>query len=63
MSEFLNTIPKFPIRNAGITKQFYQNQLEFELIADYGNYLLFKKENIEIHFFEHKELNPLENYS
>ena len=62
MSEFTIVIPKLPMRNAEITKKFYQNQLEFELIGDYGNYLLFKKDTIELHFFEFADLNPLENY-
>lgn len=62
MSEFLNLIPKLPMRSAEITKQFYKNQLHFELIGDYGNYLLFKNGLVEIHFFEFVDLNPLENY-
>jgi hypothetical protein len=55
-------IPKLPMRNKTITREFYLNQLSFELIADYGNYILVKKDDIEIHFFEFKSLNPLENY-
>ena len=62
MSEFLTIIPKLPMRNVEVTKQFYQNQLNFELIGDYGNYVLFKKGTIEIHFFAFEDLNPLENY-
>ena len=55
-------IPKLPMRNKTLTKEFYLNQLSFELIADYGDYILLKKDEIEIHFFEFKSLNPLENY-
>ena len=62
MSEFLNACPKLPMRNAAITKKFYQKNLQFELIGDYGNYLMFKKDTVEIHFFEFTDLNPLENY-
>ncbi len=36
--------------------------LGFEEIADYGDYILIRKEAIEIHFFEFKDLNPNENY-
>jgi hypothetical protein len=50
------------MRNKTHTKEFYLNQLSFELIADFGDYLLLKKEVIEIHFFEFKSLNPNENY-
>lgn len=55
-------IPKLPMRDKMLTKEFYLNQLSFELISDYGDYILFKKDQIEIHFFEFKTLNPLENY-
>jgi hypothetical protein len=30
--------------------------------ADYDEYLMIQKDNIQIHFFEFKELNPKENY-
>ena len=55
-------IPKLPMRNKMLTKEFYLNQLSFELISDYGDYILLKKDEIEIHFFEFKSLDPLENY-
>ena len=55
-------IPKLPMRDKMLTKEFYLNQLSFELISDYGDYILIKKNQIEIHFFEFKSLDPLENY-
>ncbi len=55
-------IPKLPMRNKSLTKEFYLNELSFELMADYGDYILLKKDEIEIHFFEFKDLNPKENY-
>ena len=55
-------IPKLPMRNKILTSEFYLKQLSFELISDYGDYILLKKDQIEIHFFEFKTLNPLENY-
>jgi hypothetical protein len=55
-------IPKLPMHDKILTKEFYLNQLSFELISDYGDYILLKKDQIEIHFFEFKTLNPLENY-
>lgn len=54
--------PKLPMRNKVATKAFYINQLGFSEMGDYGDYLLIKKDNIEIHFFEFKELDPKENY-
>lgn len=54
--------PKLPMRDKNATKEFYLNKLKFSEIADYGDYLLIKKDNIEIHFFEFKDLDPKENY-
>ena len=56
--------PKLPMRNKMATKDFYIHKLGFEDIgaADYEGYLILKKDQIEIHFFEFKALNPLENY-
>ena len=56
--------PKLPMRNKAVTKDFYVNQLGFRDIGatDYDGYLMVKKDNIEIHFFEFATLNPKENY-
>lgn len=54
--------PKLPMRNKTLTKEFYINKLEFIEIADYGDYLLMRKDQVEIHFFEFKDLDPKENY-
>jgi catechol 2,3-dioxygenase-like lactoylglutathione lyase family enzyme len=54
--------PKLPMRNAAVTKKYYTDQLGFVLSADYGNYLIFDKDEVEIHFFEFEDLDPLENY-
>jgi len=50
------------MRNKILTKEFYVNQLGFKVLGDYGEYLMVQKDNIEIHFFEFKELDPRENY-
>ena len=56
--------PKLPMRSKAITKEFYINNLGFQLFGsdDYEEYLMVQKENIQIHFFEFRELNPEENY-
>ena len=54
--------PKLPMRNKGTTKDYYVNKLGFKVLGDYGDYLMVKKEGIEIHFFEFKGLNPKKNY-
>ena len=50
------------MRDKNATKEFYIDKLKFSEIADYGDYLLIKKDNIEIHFLEFKGLDPKENY-
>ena len=52
------------MRDKATTKSFYLNQLGFQDIgaADYPGYLLLEKDQIEIHFFEFKDLDPLLNY-
>lgn len=58
----INISPKLPLRNKSITKNYYINQLGFKEIGDYEGYLILQKDNIEIHFFEYKELEPSTNY-
>ena len=56
--------PKIPMRNKAATKDFYLNKLGFKEFgnADHAGYLMVQKDNIQIHFFEFKELDPKENY-
>ncbi len=56
--------PKLPMRNKSVTKDYYINMLGFYPIGteDYEGYLMLRKDGIEIHFFEFRELNPNENY-
>ena len=56
--------PKLPMRNKAVTKDYYMNQLGFKVLGnvDYDGYLMLKKDRVEIHFFEFKELDPKENY-
>ena len=56
--------PKLPMRDKAATKDYYLDRLGFTQsgTADYDGYLMVKKEGIEIHFFEYKDLNPKENY-
>lgn len=44
------------------TKDYYLSKLGFKEIGDYGDYLMLEKDDIEVHFFEFKGLNPKENY-
>ena len=54
--------PKLPVRAKSITKDFYLKNLGFKEVNDYGDYLMVRKDKIEIHFFEYKHLDPKENY-
>ena len=54
--------PKLPMRNKDITKKYYLDNLGFMESGDYGDYLMVKKDDIEIHFFEFSDLDPKENY-
>ena len=59
-----NVNPKLPMRNKTITKDYYVNKLGFQNVgsSDYDGYLMVEKDNIEIHFFEFKEIESKENY-
>jgi hypothetical protein len=54
--------PKLPMRDKAVTKKYYLNNLNFNEIGDYDDYLIVSKDKIEIHFFMFKELDPKENY-
>ncbi len=56
--------PKLPMRDKTLTKEFYADKLGFQQLgnADYDGYLMVHRDNIQIHFFEFKELDPKENY-
>ena len=56
--------PKLPMRDKNVTREFYINKLGFKEFgsADFDGYLMVEKDQIQIHFFEFKELDPKENY-
>lgn len=56
--------PKLPMRDKKVTREFYLNRLGFKEFgsADFDGYLMMEKDQIQIHFFEFKELDPKENY-
>lgn len=59
-----NIIPKLPMRNKTITSNYYISKLGFKNIGiqDFEHYLIVEKDNLQIHFFEFKTLDPKENY-
>lgn len=56
--------PKLPMRDKTVTRNYYIHQLGFRESgsADFEGYLMVEKDQVQIHFFEFKELNPAENY-
>ncbi len=56
--------PKLPMRNKSATINYYVNGLQFTVVGstDYPGYLMLEKDNIQLHFFEFKGLDPKENY-
>ncbi len=56
--------PKLPMRDKAITKKYYCNDLNFVEFgnADHEEYLMLQKDNVQIHFFIFKTLEPTENY-
>lgn len=56
--------PKLPMRQKAITRAYYTEKLGFTDIGrvDYPDYLMIKKDDVEIHFFSYKDLDPDQNY-
>lgn len=56
--------PKLPMRDKNVTKNYYIYKLGFKAYGDvdYDGYLMLEKDQIQIHFFEFKALDPKENY-
>ncbi|MCB0699572.1 MAG: VOC family protein [Chitinophagales bacterium] len=55
--------PKLPMRDKAITKSYYIDSLGFKQVGgDFEEYLMLSKDDIELHFFLFKELDPLVNY-
>ena len=59
-----NIHPKLPMRSKEATTKYYVGLLGFKETGnqDFDEYLMLKKDGIEIHFFQFKELVPSENY-
>jgi catechol 2,3-dioxygenase-like lactoylglutathione lyase family enzyme len=56
--------PKLPMRDRARTKVYYTEQLGFTVFgnADHDGYLMLERDGLQIHFFEHRDLDPKENY-
>lgn len=56
--------PKLPMRNKQATIDYYIHQLGFSEFGrgGYPDYLMVEKDQVQIHFFEFREIDPKENY-
>lgn len=56
--------PKLPMRDKAQTRHYYQNLLGFSPVSeeDYDGYLMVQRDQVQIHFFEYKDLDPYTNY-
>ncbi len=54
--------PKLPMRDRAKTKAYYLELGFLPSGGEYEDYLMMKKDQVEIHFFLYKELDPKENY-
>jgi hypothetical protein len=52
------------MRNKKVTYDFYIHKLGFKVVgnAEYEDYLMIQKDQIQIHLFKFEELKPKENY-
>lgn len=55
--------PKLPMRSKAITHNYYVNHMGFEDIGktDYPEYLMVRKDAVELHFFLYPDLDPATN--
>ena len=57
-------IPKLPMRNKVVTREYYIDKLGFTCIGndEHSYYLMLQKDKLEIHFFEFMDFEPTTNY-
>lgn len=54
-------IPKLPMRDPAATRAFYVDRLGFTVNGEYSDYLILKRDGLELHFFLFAELDPMTN--
>jgi uncharacterized glyoxalase superfamily protein PhnB len=54
-------IPKLPARDIEETKSFYVDKLSFNLNGLNNDYLIVAKDNVEIHFYQNKNIKPTQS--
>lgn len=56
-------IPKLPAIDLAATKSYFECAIGFTTISEYPEYVIMRKGDAELHFFEFKDLDPLKNYA
>lgn len=56
--------PKLPMRDKKITRNYYIGKLGFTELGnlEFPDYLMVEKDNLQLHFFLFRELDPKGNY-
>ena len=54
-------IPKLPMRDPAATRAFYVDRLGFTVNGEYSDYLILKRDGLELHFFLFADLDPMTN--
>jgi catechol 2,3-dioxygenase-like lactoylglutathione lyase family enzyme len=56
--------PKLPMRDFQVTADFYIDKLGFVKFGNHysDDYLMVEKDDVQLHFFIHDTLDPMENY-
>ncbi|MGC4057506.1 MAG: VOC family protein [Chitinophagaceae bacterium] len=54
--------PKLPMRDMEATVTFYADRLGFTVSGRYPEYLILRKDAVELHFFSFPGLDPENNY-
>lgn len=56
--------PKLPMRNKEATRDYYISKLGFQQLgsAEFPDYLMVEKDQVQIHFFRFETLDPRQNY-
>jgi hypothetical protein len=59
----IKVIPRLPAKDLEQTRVFFEKHLQFTTEGVFPEYLIMEKGEIELHFFQFADLDPLSNYA
>jgi hypothetical protein len=59
----IKVIPRLPAKDLEQTRVFFEKHLQFTTEGVFPDYLIMEKGEIELHFFQFADLDPLSNYA